>query len=222
MAVYFEDNFNGAVGTVLSSHVSDTGQAWTITNQTPANTPQLNGSGALRGALANANGYFVYDAHSATVASPPGGVTVTAEVDLTYPSGYAGFFGIGIFGGSGTLEFTVVYDQSNGEFITYIGVGPVGNIHVPGVVTNGVNTMSVALDFATNQVALVMNGNQFYYGPKAQSMSLPFGAYVAHTNGDTPAGSPRSIALFNRIVITDDIPTPTRFWTNLRNAQEQQ
>ncbi|UXJ54872.1 hypothetical protein [Pseudomonas citronellolis] len=218
MALLFEDNFLGTG--LLSSHVSDSGHGWTPITQIPINCAQV--SNGLIGGAFNGVGGFIFDFKSQNLTSDADTVTIEAEVEWSTGTGGYGFVGIGVQGVSGTFEFTISRGIEEGEpvYYTYIGSPDVTNI----VITNfyeGVNTLKAQLDFANNVSALFVNGVQIYYGPKAQTLSQPYGAYVACSNDYT--STLHNNLRYNYLRITDEAPQPPvvgEWWRNIVKAVE--
>lgn len=215
MAILFEDLFIGTG--LLAGRISDSGHAWEVLYEAPADTAQV--SAGLVAALFTGFGFAQFEARSSEVSTSKSTVTVESEVIWTSPPGAYGFVGIGVRSAAGTFEFTI--QKGTDGYYTSIDAGGVG--YVP--ITNfgpGTNLLKAQLDIENNVAALFVNNVQIYYGPKAQSLAMPFGAYVAFNNGGTDSDEVSS-ARYRYLRITDDAPQPPvvgAWWTNIIRATE--
>lgn len=219
MATYFEDNFLGTG--LLSAHISDSGHSWTALYQSPANCAGLSG-GSLGPVATNVYGGYQYEYKTSTIAASGTTFAVEAEVEWYKNGAEFGFVGVGLQSASGVYEYTITLGYLDGAqtYTTYIGAGGVEHVTIPSF-HDGINTIRFEIDLTTSLVALYANGVQIYYGTKVQSLSAPFGVYLACGNDIAAAIHPT--IRYNRVTVYDDAPTPPVvgvWWTNILKASE--
>lgn len=215
---FFVDTFQGTGP--LASHISDSGLSWTVLTSSPPGNPQV--ADGLIYPLVTGLGTVLCDARtSISLNSTSNTFTVRADVLWNWnPDNYNGFFGIGIQSSAGTFEVTIELYADIGPSI-FIG-GDIGYLPVLDLVS-GHNVLEAALDMENQIVSIYVNGVLTYYGPKVQSFTAPFGAYVAFSNGASTAGPPYATIVVNELKITDEAPvppTPDAFWTNKVKTRE--
>lgn len=216
---FFLDTFQGTGP--LASHTSDSGLAWTVINSAPPGNPQV--ANGLIFPLVTGAGTVLSDARSEIVlTSTSNTFTVRADVNWNWDAdNFNGFFSIGIRSSASTFEMSIQLFADIGPSI-YIGVGDVTYASVTSLV-NGHNVLEAALDLENQVASFYVNGVLAYYGPKYQTFTTPFGAYVAFNNGDGSTGPPFATIVVNEMKITDEAPvppTPDAFWTNKVKTRE--
>ncbi len=219
MATLFEDSFLGSG--LLASHVSDSGQSWTILSGA-ARQPTV--GGGLVYPTSFSGGEAIYSARSQYVASTADIVTVEGVIQWDEGSGRYGFAGIGVHSAAGVFEFSISrgHDYGKGVDINYIDPMGTGELVIITNMVNGPNLLKAQLNFVTGVCALFVNNVQIFFGVKAQSFAAPFGAYLASWSG--PTGSTSMITVSHgSLRITDEAPQAPvvgEWWTNIIKATE--
>lgn len=219
MATILHDTFQGTG--LLVDHGSDDGRVW-YTDTHPSTPVYLNGDGVV--CTPNSIGGFTYEAWTEYVPRTNPVCTVIMDFSCTWPDGVqAGFISLGVQGIGGSTTFGIEFESAGPRYSFYDGTKEVV-VPAAGLV-RGRNRQQLVIDFDTNTVAIVLNGNLLYAGPRPMTGRANVGGYMAVTAG--PSQGPGNTTVIHRLSVYDGAAEPEpepepagEFWTRLVKVAE--